>query len=271
MRRKIRKLPPNTKLAAPVRPNAGVAAAYHKKLLAMIEDMHTSVLYWTRAAWRANTPELAVAQDKSPARGLQSSLQQQLKRWRSDFDQRADALAEWLAGQTDLHASNALRKSLADALGITVKFKMSRAVTDVLDSIVAENVGLIKSIPEQYFTDVEGLVMRSVQTGRDLAGLTDDIQERYGVTRNRAELIARDQNNKATESINRVRQQDLGITQAVWVHSGAGKHPRESHVQADGKVYDLAEGCKIDGQLIFPGQLINCRCVSSPVIAAFND
>lgn len=269
MPRKRRALPPNTKAARAVQPNAGVAATYQKRLLALIADMHKATLAAVQDTYRANAPELA--QDKSPARGLESSILKQLKRWRRDFDGRADALAKWFAEQTDLNASNALRKSLADAMGITVKFKMSPAVTDILDSIVVENVSLIKSIPEQYFTDVQGEVMRSVQAGRDLGDLTDSLQERFGVTKSRAELIARDQNAKATESINRARQQDLGITQAVWVHSGAGKHPRESHVQADGKVYDLAEGCKIDGQFIFPGQLINCRCVSSPVIAAFND
>lgn len=268
-RRRGRKLPPNTKAASPVQPNAGVAAAYRRKLLSLIEGMHKAALSTVQEAWRTNTPELA--QDKGPSASINKQILKQFKRWRGKFDADAEVLAQWFAGQTDLHTSNALRKSMMESIGMTVKFKPSRAVLDVLDSIVAENVGLIRSIPEQYFTDIQGEVMRSVQTGRDLESLTQGLQERFGVTQSRAELIARDQSNKATESINRTRQQDLGITQAVWVHSGGGKHPRESHVHADGKVYDLAKGCLVDGEYIFPGQLINCRCVSSPVIAAFDN
>jgi hypothetical protein len=74
--------------------------------------------------------------------------------------------------------------------------------------------------------NIEGLVMRSVQTGRDLGQLMKDLQEQFGVTRRRAAFVARDQNNKATASMTRARQHEPGITQAIWVHSGAGKHPR---------------------------------------------
>jgi uncharacterized protein with gpF-like domain len=64
--------------------------------------------------------------------------------------------------------------------------------------------------PSQYFTDVEGLVMRSVQTGRDLGQLTKDLQEQFGVTRRRAAFVARDQNNEATASMTRTRQTSRG-------------------------------------------------------------
>ena len=55
----------------------------------------------------------------------------------------------------------------------------------------------------QRITNVEGLVMRSVQTGRDLRQLTTDLQEQFGVTRRRAAFIARHQSNKATASMTR--------------------------------------------------------------------
>jgi uncharacterized protein with gpF-like domain len=60
-----------------------------------------------------------------------------------------------------------------------------------------------KAIRLQRITNVEGLVMRSVQTGRDLGQLTTDLQEQFGVTRRRAAFIARHQSNKATASMTR--------------------------------------------------------------------
>ncbi len=100
---------------------------------------------------------------------------------------------------------------------------MTAPMNNALQATIAENVGLIRSIPEKYFTEVEGLVMRSVARGRDLSYLTDELQKRYGITRRRAALIAHDQNNKATSVMQAARQQSLGITQGVWKHSHAGK------------------------------------------------
>jgi SPP1 gp7 family putative phage head morphogenesis protein len=108
--------------------------------------------------------------------------------------------------------------------------------------------------------------MRSVARGRDLSYLTDELQKRYGITRRRAALIARDQNNKATSVMQAARQQSLGITQGIWKHSHAGKEPRPSHVKADGKVFELSKGMYLDGKWVMPGEEINCRCTWSPVI-----
>ena len=87
---------------------------------------------------------------------------------------------------------------------------MTPALRDIRQATIGQQVSLIKSIPSQYFTNIEGLVMRSVQTGRDLGQLTNDLQEQFGVTHRRAAFIARDQNNKATASMTRGRQNELG-------------------------------------------------------------
>jgi uncharacterized protein with gpF-like domain len=105
-----------------------------------------------------------------------------------------------------------------------------------------------------------------VQAGRDLGYLSKELQDRYGITKRRAALIARDQNNKATAVITRVRQQELGVTECVWLHSHGGKHPRPSHVAADNKKYDVSKGMFLDGKWTWPGVEVNCRCVARAVI-----
>jgi len=156
--------------------------------------------------------------------------------------------------------------------GFTVKFKMKPAMRDIMRATVGQQVSLIKSIPSQYFTNIEGMVMRSVQTGRDLGQLTKDLQEQFGVTHRRAAFIARDQNNKATASMTRARQDELEITEAIWVHSGAGKHPRPTHVAMNGKKYDVNKGMWDPAvkRWIFPGEEINCRCFCRSVIPGFS-
>src|SRR6185369_10742562 len=110
--------------------------------------------------------------------------------------------------------------------------------------------------------------MQSVKEGRKLHLLTKELRQRYGITQKRAALIARDQNNKATSAITRARQLQAGIEYAMWVHSGAGKHPRPTHVAAGARrvIYDVKQGWfdPHERKYIWPGTLINCRCFCRP-------
>ena len=268
-RRKALKFRAKPKTIGPVRPNAGTEARYRKRLEALISEMARSVDYWISAAYRKNEP--VMAQDDVPARELEKALRRLSQRWQKQFDELAPKLATYFAQSANARSAQQLKKMLKDH-GFTVEFRMTAAARDVMQASIAEQVALIKSIPEKYFTDVQGSVMRSVQAGRDLGFLTKDLQKNYGVSFRRAAFIARDQNNKALASMTRVRQKELGIEEAVWLHSHAGKEPRPTHVAMDGKRYKVNEGMydSAVGHNVFPGELPNCRCLSRSVIPGFS-
>lgn len=253
------------KVLPPIHPNVGVEAEFRKKLRAKIDQMHKSVMFWIAQAYKANAPE--IAQDELPAATLRRVIRELARRWQSEFNDMAPKLAEYYAQSANLRTAKALERILRDG-GILIDLKLTREVRDILRAAITENVGLIKSIPQQYFTQIEGHVMRSVQKGGDLATLTKTLQQQYGVTRRRAAFIARDQNNKATAVITRARQLELGIEQAIWSHSGGGKEPRPTHVANSGKKYDVKKGWydPHEKKYIHPGELINCRCVSRSVV-----
>lgn len=252
----------------PAHPNQGLEAAYRKRLDVLVEAMNRSLLYWLTAAYRANEPEMAA--DASPAATLRAAMGKLSRYWQKRFDDAAPELARYFAENAFKRADGSLQAVLKRA-GFTVDFKLTREANDVLQATLGENVGLIKSIASEHLTQVEGLVMRSISAGRDLSTLSAELHERFGVTKRRAALIARDQNNKCTATITRVRQQSLGITHAKWLHSHGGREPRKSHQDADGKIYDITKGMLIDGEYIWPGQLINCRCVARSVIPGLED
>lgn len=271
---------PKDKVLAPVRPNAGVEIAYQRQLLKLVEEMHRSVIYWVKAAYRANEPAILdiepdegmLAEDEAPASVLQKTMKALSRRWLRRFDKAGDELAAYFAKAASDRSDAALRAILKKA-GISVKFEPTPAQQDILAATVNENVALIRSIPEQYLSQVQQSVMRSVQTGRDLHQLSEDLQHQFGVTKRRAANISRDQNAKATAALNRARQLDLGITQAEWRHSGGGKTQRPSHVKAgrDRVVYDVKEGW-FDPHLqkrIWPGTEPYCRCVARSLIPGF--
>ncbi len=271
MPRKLKPLHKKDKTLRPVHPNRGIEAAYRKRLDALIEEMQRSVVYWLQATYRANEPR--IAQDESPADALRRTMKDLAKRWTRRFDDMAGKLAGHFAQSVETRSSQALKKILKDG-GWTVEFQMTPAMRDILDATVNENVALIRSIAPQYLTQVEGIVMRGATTGRDVGQIAKDLEERLGVTKRRAALISRDQTEKATAAFTRARHLEVGLDEAEWVHSGAGRHPRPSHVKAgkDKVRYKIAEGWMDPAinKRIWPGTEINCHCVSRPIVPGFS-
>lgn len=257
--------PRRQSIGRPLRPNVGIEVSYRKKLNTLLEQMERSIIFWI--CKKPAAPVMAA--DENRATALRNILRTLTKRWSSRFDDAAKDIAEWFARQVMAHSALAMRKMLEAGKIPTVEFKMSPAARDAFNAVVTENVGLIKSIAATHLTAVEGLVMRAVSVGRDLGPMAKALEAQFGVTKRRAALIARHQNNMASAVITRVRMIESGVEFAVWEHSSAGKHPRESHVAFSGKEYPVDKGALIDGERIFPGQLINCRCFARPVLLGF--
>ena len=253
------------------RPSAGHEAEYRRRMLRLIDDMGRSTDYWLSAQYR-RTPPLT-AMDETPAEALQREVKALGKQWTGRWTAAADKLAAWFATSIDKRSSRVMQRILREA-GIAVEFRMTASMRDVIGAIVNENVGLIRSIPQQYLAQVEGIVMRGVQNGRDAHSVSEALQKQLGVTRRRAALIARDQNNKATASLARARQLEAGITEAIWMHSHAGNEPRPSHVKAgqEHARYSIAQGWydPHEKRFIQPGELINCRCIGRPIVVGFS-
>lgn len=258
-------------ISSAIRPSAAFAANYQARLLRLVDEMANSVRYWIAAAYRQQDDRIAalsgLAEDARPGTVLLEVIRRLRRRWLKKFDDASLDLARYFAAHVHQRSSTELKKILKRA-GMAVEFKVSRTVRDALGAIVYQNVALIRSIPEQYLAQIEGSVMRSVVAGRDLASLTQDLQQQHGVTRRRAEFIALDQNNKATAYINRIQNVEVGITRGIWRHSHAGKEPRPTHVANDGNEFDLVEGW-LDpaiGRRILPGTEPGCRCFWSPIL-----
>lgn len=304
--------PKKEKILKPVHPNAGIEAAYRRRLVALVDEMSNSFIYWLLAKYRANEPAIAIAMDSerqtwwsvhhdtaytskefdencagareephrgtprttiiamdaTPAAEMQKAIDELATRWRERFSEGSEALARHFATQAFRRSDAGLKKILRDA-GISVEFKMTRPMRDIFLATVEQNVQLITSIPEEYLTQVQGAVMRSVQSGRDLGSLTKELEARHGVTRRRAALIARNQNNMATAAMTRARQAEVGIQEAIWLHSHGGKEPRKTHLANSGNRYNVQEGWfdsdpKVNRR-IWPGELINCFPASTSI------
>lgn len=194
------------------------------------------------------------------------------RKWTLKFDKLSLDLSKRFARRA-FGVTEASVKDAFKAAGFTVKFQPTRAGLEAYKAVVSENVNLIKSIPQEFLTSVQSSVWSSVRVGGDMGALSRKLRANYDVTTKRAALIARDQNAKATATIENTRRKELGITEAIWQHSAGGKEPRPSHVAMNGNLYDLKRGMwdETEKAFVYPGQLINCRCTSRAVLPGFED
>lgn len=262
-----------------VQPNAGVRIWYQKQLEKLLGEMHLDIALQLSLAFSETPPEGVThdARKRSPQVNIDRTLKDWTKKWTLRIDKMSLDLSKRFAGKAYTTTQASFERSLSDA-GFTIKFQPTQKALNAYKGVIAENINLIQSIPKQYATNVQSAVWNSVRVGGKMSDLSKALHKEYGVTVERAALIARDQNAKATAVIDKTRRLQLGLTEARWQHSSAGKTFRKTHVDADGELFDISKGMwdpdadgKGKGRFVQPGELINCRCTSSAVIPGFED
>lgn len=262
---------PKSKLASPevvlraIPANAGLEARYRKALTLLLRDMAVDIRKRLKKAYRPAKDRLAM--DDDPVVELRTVMRYLGKRWQRRFDRMSKDIAEMFATRAQTDLDFAFRKRLREA-GFTVRFKPTERMVSAYRAVVAEQVNLIRSVPQQFLKDVEGAVWRSALKGGAAYDLSKEISAKYGIAARRAAFIAQDQGAKARTTFQHARFVEMGIDTAVWKHSHAGRTPRPSHVAMDGKIYPIAKGMwdPDEGKYVFPGELPRCRCTSRAVI-----
>lgn len=265
------------KVVDPTWPNAGVRAWYFKQLEDELGQAHLDLATELQLAFLETPPRLIAADAKSPITNIDRVLNKWGKKWTLKFDKLSLDLSKKFA-RKNFHVTETQMQEAFRRAGFTVKFQPTKAGLEAYKAVVAENVNLIKNLPESYITGIKSAVWTSVRAGGDMAALSQKLHKNYEISVKRAALISRDQNAKATAVIENTRRQELGIKKAIWQHSAAGKEPRPTHVEMDGKEFELSKGMYDPdangpgkGEWIWPGQLINCRCTSRSIIPGFED
>ena len=161
----------------------------------------------------------------------------------------------------------------------TVSFDASR-VSEAVKEDLRNNILLLEEVEERHFDQVYEAALRSITAGRDLSVFYNALMRMNiaGMTKRRASEIAHLLNNKATAWMTRGYQETLGITQAVWLYSGASceinpKTPTgqdAAHRAANGKSFDVSNGMFLNGKWTWPGIEPGCRCVSKSAVPGFS-
>lgn len=244
------------KILGQVKANKGVEEEYKKRLKKLIDAMNKSVLYWILADYGNRT-----------AQEMARAIQKRIKQWNKVFGDKASDMALWFANKVKKHTETGFKMSLGEQ-GLPTKLAVPK---DVFTAVKIENEDLIKSIPEKYFIGISTVAMMALLYNWDKEQLKEEIEKRYSITERRAKTIASDQTHKSNIVFKRAICEELGITKAKWVYTYRSETPRESHVGADGQIFDLDKGCLIDGEYIYPAEKINCKCDFRAVIPELGD
>jgi len=245
-----------------VKQGAGVRserAAYFRSLVEFINVFTEDVMDSLPEMLKSTEPEYIV---DNYAEMINRTIRALAQRYR-DVGNQASAIASEMANGVNVRNRNMFHKAMERAVGVNIQGAISEPGVDaIVQSKIAENVGLIQSIPDEYFKKLVTIVNEGTTRGESAGGITKEILKLKKTTVNRAKLIARDQTQKTNSAITQARQQNLGIQEYRWRTVG-DESVRHTHAAHNGKIFRWDKPPKDTGH---PGEDINCRCVAEPVI-----
>lgn len=183
---------------------------------------------------------------------------------------------------------------ILDARGKTIRRHTSRALNRVLPINLREaipglqplvdewrdrNIDLIESglwadrepskLRPSLLADVSSVVERAHAQGLRVEYLAGELQDSFGISDSRAELIARDQILKLNGQLTQHRQRNAGITQYEW-SSSQDSRTRKRHRELDGTIQSWDSPPEVaPGRHEHPGGDYQCRCTAIPILPAW--
>lgn len=263
-----------------LRVSASIGVDYSSSILALMRRMHRDALKGVQDLYMAYGQD-ENEQDESDtfpehgrispqARILFNAL---LIKYTALFGKLAKKATQRMISRVLKNSTTTLKMSLREmSEHIAVKTDLDDArFKDIVQASTLEATELIETIPKKYLADVQGALTRSITGGNGVADLVQHLKGYYGSNTRKARNLAFDLTHRTYNSINAARCQQNGMEGFIWIHSGAGKHPRKDHVEMNGKPFRFDDPPVIGhmyGQDVrgLPGGVPNCRCSFKPVM-----
>jgi len=241
-----------------IKPNKSIEAAYAKALLSVVKKCESI----------ANKALLEVKPMflDSPLSSFTSMLH--LKNQMLDLEKFSlEATRKFTDSSNKFH-----RKAFVNELNRKMGIDVNNILTDKkikkqIDICIRRNVELIKTIPKDYFNEIESIVRKGIDEKSTFHSIREELLRINGKNEYRARLIARDQTAKFNLQLNQARQEDLGIEEYMWSTS-QDERVRPSHAAKEGKIFKWANPPLDTGH---PGEDVQCRCEAIPVIKGFEN
>lgn len=173
----------------------------------------------------------------------------------------ATAAKRSIRSVSKLLATRVQRHSQGEFKRLGIELRKEPVFTKQIEAWRKVNVERVGSLLEFEHDELADILSKG--WGKTVPELRQRIEERLEVSRNKADLLARDQVLTLNAQISHGRMAAAGITQAYWTTS-KDERVRDSHAAMDGELFDIDDPPEVDGEKALPGEPILCRCVSSP-------
>jgi SPP1 gp7 family putative phage head morphogenesis protein len=257
----------------PIIPSAAVEIWYRKQMLSLAKAMLADYKEQIRKVLASNVAKNFYAHDASINSLFQATLNSLQQRWSKLFEAFADKIAPEFVDRTDGAATTAALHSLSTAGLKQPVATYTEGVRQTLQASKTYNHTLITNISQEVHEKVFSAVMLSLTSPnpeeQGIAGISNALRKATDFSEDRIKLIAKDQTSKIYSALSDERMIQNGVEEFEWMHSSAGKVPRQSHLEKNGEIFKindprLWEGPKADQGP--PGWAINCRCRKVPII-----
>lgn len=158
-------------------------------------------------------------------------------------------------------------RSTADAISVSPVITQESKAR--LAKEYSDNMKLyIEDFSTSAIATLREVVEENAMKGYRFDRLITTIRQRYGVTRSKAEFLARQETALFMSKYRELRFTEGGVERYTWHDAGDCK-VRERHAELNGQIFFYKNPPIVDkstGRRGNPGQDYNCRCVDAPVL-----
>lgn len=198
-------------------------------------------------------------------RDADSSTFTRLRQLTAALSATAQQTVDGILGLEANRHTDTFKANVRRVAGVDISAVVSQEdLGEYLRQAAARNASLITSLGDDVLKRVEQTVLTASINGASVKSLRGQLVEQFGIVGRRADIIARDQTAKMVSDLNRIRQEQAGITTYSWATS-QDERVRPLHRSLEGKVYKWGEPTGAEGGAP-PGQPVLCRCTARAII-----
>lgn len=183
-------------------------------------------------------------------------------------DSRIEAMVNGILDKVDRRGRDDFYSAIEGALGISSKeLAATEGMKATTNALKLETAQWVKKLRDETLELYTSNTLRAMTLGNGLEGILNEFEGLEEKRKSHAKFTARNQINNYNSISTKIRAQNLGITQGVWVAS-MDERTRPSHAERDGKTFNLDKGLysSIDGKHLLTGTDYQCRCTTRFII-----
>lgn len=259
---------PHPKTIKGVRFSLAVSAKYYVVLRSMLDYMFKE---FDRTVIKGlSTQEMVkkteTIHDESPNERYKKMLALFNKKMRGKFPRKViEKLVRRALGTASSYSQKEVDRKLMnfglDFKGVQQKYR------SYMSTAVEENIMLVKNLLDEQAKRLKSSVLRGMREGIPSTRLAGDLQRSLGISKRRANTIARTETHKVTQQIADYRAEEVGLTEGIW-RAMMDNRTSTQHASFNGRRFKLKKGLwdPKTRSWNWPGRRPNCRCYTEYII-----